>query len=913
VARFLFAALKAEMIRYMAEVTCYNKKKQRKGGSGQLEVITTHIATDFDGLGAMLAASKLHPEAALYFPGHISRPVREFYSLYKDILPIRAPERLNLSRISELIIVDTQQRHRLGRFEGILDDPHLRVTIYDHHPTPENPIQGAWLYHEPVGAATTILVHLIKARELELSEIEATVMALGIYADTGCLTTESTTPDDAAAVSFLLSRGANLEIIRRHLNGPLSGRQRELLEGLLLNTEEHLIQGVQVLLASCSMDEYIDGLGQLVAQLADLEDADVIICLVEMNDRVHLVGRSRNREQPINRVFEQFGGGGHPQAASATVRGANLSDLKQRLLDGLQRTLQPPHVASSLMSSPVHFATPEMTMAEVSKSLLRYGHSGLPVVKDDKVVGVISRRDVDKSIHHGLAQAPVTAFMSSQVFTVGPDASLDEIRRLLVNNDIGRLPVVDAAGNLLGIVTRTDVLKALHGESYPHWYRANYQAELDPRFQEGTALADLLMERLPEQLQGLLVIIGKEAARQDVRAYLVGGLVRDLLLGRPNLDVDIVVEPSAIPFAEHLAGVLGAQLRTHPQFQTATLLLPAGESIDLVTARTEFYRGPAALPDVDLGTIRQDLYRRDFTINTMAICLAGARFGELLDFFGGRDDLRLGLIRVLFNLSFVEDPTRILRAIRFEQRYGFQIEDQTLGFLRSAVKHQLLSEVSAERLRGELREMLAEENAAQMILRMDELEVLSQILPEVQLTDTLIEQLRSAAEQIAWFRELNRDESFDQALIYLLVLAGSLPSEAVATWPERLALNRKERELVLSFGETISRLGDGLQDDADNAQVADLLEGEALECQVAAAVIHGGGVRRQLGHYWRDLAGVRTEATGHDLLQLGMRPGPEVGRILRQIHIARLNGQVTSKQEELELARQLLAVPDERS
>lgn len=876
-----------------------------------MQVITTHVGTDFDGLGAMLAAGKLHPDASLFFPGHLSRSVRELYSLHKDVLPIREAEMLHLGTVSELIIVDTHQANRIGRFQQLLDRPGVNVIIYDHHQMESEAPPKAVVHSHAVGAITSWLVQQLARQEIQLTAMEATVMALGIYADTACLTTPSTTVTDALAVSYLLGQGANLEVISRYVNNPLNPGQRLLLEELLANSERHAFSGVNALVTVCSVDEYIDGLGLLTERLAEIEDVDVVFCLVEMDKRVHLVGRSRHNHLPINEIIELFGGGGHPLAAAATIKGQPLSELKEQLIQALTDKLQPPIHASDLMSSPVHTTTPDTTMEDAGRAMLRYGHSGLPVVADGQLVGIVSRRDVDKSIHHGLQHTPVKAFMSSKVWTVSPEATLDDIQRLMTGRDVGRLPVVADGQQLLGVVTRTDVLRALHGRSYPHWYQSNFRQSLPDRASAVPMLTDLMTEQFPKRLQGLLLLIGQEADRQQVRTFLVGGIVRDLLLGLPNLDVDIVVEPAAIPFAEHLAKVLGADVKTYPQFNTATLTFPGGMTCDLVTARTEFYANPAAMPNVESSTIKQDLYRRDFTINTMAIALNGKQHGQLLDFFGGRTDLAEGNVRVLFNLSFVEDPTRILRAIRFEQRYGFQIEPETMRFLQTALENDLLHRVAAERLHHEIWAMFAEEHAVRMLLRMDELGVWRDVLPELEFSDRLIRQLREADDHCQWFSSLGAAQKLDRGLVYLLLIVNTLPVAAVQTLPQRLALGKRDREQVLAFRRTCSQLATELGAQPENHQVYQLLAGMNPECQVAAAVLHGSQIRQQMALYYSELVKINPETSGRDLLGLGLQPGPAVGAILKQLRMARLNGQVQNKEEELALARQLLATPEE--
>lgn len=875
-----------------------------------VQVITTHVNTDFDGLGAMLAAGMLYPDAALYFPGHLNRLVREFYSIHKDLLPIKAPEMLSLGTVSELIIVDTQQASRLGRFKELLQQPDLKVTIYDHHPVPNEPIAGATIHRVEVGAITSFLVNQLAAKDLQPSELAATAMALGIYADTGSLAGLNTTIQDIDAVRYLLAAGANLEVIHRYMNSPLSQDQRELLAEMLANSELFYHHGINILVTLSSIDYYLDGLGLLAERLAVIKDVDLAFCLVEMDGRVHMAARSRLNHLPVNEIVAHFGGSGHPLVAAATIRGRSLLDLRDQLLSYFESRLMPACMAADIMSQPVHGTQPDLSMGEVGQAMLRYGHSGLPVLVDGRLVGIISRRDVDKAVHHGLGHAPVKGFMSAHVITIPPTASLDEMQRLLIGKDIGRLPVVDGEGQVVGIVTRTDVLRALHGRSYPHWYQMNVRTNANKEHPELAPVTDIMTERLPKRVQGLFLLIGKEAARHQVSTYLVGGSVRDLLLDVPNHDIDIVVEPSALEFAEQLGKIFGGSVQAHPQFRTATITRPDGVSIDLVTARSEFYVSPAAMPDVEQSNLKQDLYRRDFTINTMAIALHGAQYGQFYDFFGGRADLEEGIIRVLFNLSFVEDPTRILRAIRFEQRYGFSIEPETMRFLQNALEHGLLDKVSPERIRSEIVHILTEPKAAYIILRMHELSVWPAILPGLELNDALIRFLHEAADYIHWFGKLQTDTDIEQWLVYLLLLSTGVREELLQQWCTKLALTKREREMLLSFAACSTSLSTNLVEATDNQGVFQLLSGEPAECQVAVAVLLGEAVTKQLADYWQHMVGLQIEVDGHDILGLGLKPGPEVGKVLRQIHMARLNGQVATKEQELALARQLLLPPE---
>ena len=349
-----------------------------------------------------------------------------------------------------------------------------------------------------------------------------------------------------------------------------------------------------------------------------------------------------------------------------------------------------------------------------------------------RLVGLLTRRAVDRTMSHKL-NLTVGAVMNAGSVTVSPEAPLETLQQIMTDTGWGQVPVV-VNDEIIGIVTRTDLLKTL----------APKQATSGRK-----NLADRLEASLPPARLALLRAVANTAQAQQAALYVVGGFVRDLLLGRPSLDYDLVVEGDAIALGRALVQQYGGRATTHRRFGTAKwrigeireelaakLAEETGlkldettfpETLDLVSARREFYTHPTALPTVERGSIKLDLHRRDFTINTLALRLDGKYYGELHDHWGGRADLQAGLIRVLHSLSFVDDPTRILRAVRFEQRFGYQIEPRTKELLKNALG--LLDRVSGDRVRHELDNMLNEPAWEAMFDRMAELEVHTAIHP----------------------------------------------------------------------------------------------------------------------------------------------------------------------------------------
>ncbi|MDZ4159543.1 MAG: CBS domain-containing protein, partial [Anaerolineaceae bacterium] len=422
-----------------------------------------------------------------------------------------------------------------------------------------------------------------------------------------------------------------------------------------------------------------------------------------------------------------------PEDIGESSAGDSLTLVRQKLLDVLPRYILPSITVSQLMSRKPLVLSPKTSAQEAAELMKRYGYEGYPVVEDGTVIGLLTRRAVDRALAHKL-NLTAGSLMDAGEVTVHPTDALEHLQKLMTSTGWGQVPVVDPQTNqLIGIVTRTDLLKVLAGG--------------ENHFPESQNLASRLEAALPAARLALLNAVANLAHSHHQAIYIVGGFVRDLLLDRPSLDFDIVVEGDAIALGEALVKKFGGKMTSHKRFGTAKWQLTGiisrlcqelpsrqpfhasdlPESLDLISARTEFYNYPTALPVVERGSIKLDLHRRDFTINTMALRLDGKHYGELYDYWGGLADLRRGLVRALHSLSFVDDPTRMLRAVRFEQRFGFNIENRTLQLMREA--QPMLRQVSGQRLTHELNLILLEAQPADMLNRLQELGLLSAIHP----------------------------------------------------------------------------------------------------------------------------------------------------------------------------------------
>ncbi|SHI16791.1 CBS domain-containing protein [Desulfosporosinus lacus] len=843
-----------------------------------MDIILAHRQIDFDALASMVAAQKIYPNSVLVMDGKPNVFVQDFLALSRDQLRFRKAQDINLEEVSRVILVDTHELHRVGFLgEKVARLPGIEVEIYDHHPYAGELKQGMVI--EPVGACATLLVEKLAGLGLPLSSFEATLIAIGIYDDTGSLLFDNTTVRDVHAVAYLLEQGANLGVIAKNLRRPLAEEQKELLQQLLDQGQTEFFDGLAVYISYAEIKDYVGGLALLAHRVGELEGAETWFLLVKMENRVYIVGRSRGRGLPVNGLVQLFGGAGHERAASATIKDAELPDILKQLRSAIQSRAKRPHLVRDIMSFPVKTVSPETRLGEVEQILLRYGHTGVPVTEDKNLVGIISRRDVDKAIKHGLQHAPVKGFMTTKVATVEADVPWDEVQRLMVQHDIGRLPVVED-GNLVGIVSRSDVLRLVHGGSVPIETQLARERSIAMR----QDILDLI-ERLPKEVQNLLEAVSETAEEEECSVYIVGGFVRDLLLSVPTQDLDFVVEGSGGQFAQALMRrIPDGKLTQHIKFGTAQIIFPDGSHLDIASTRWEHYSFPGALPQVEESCLRDDLFRRDFTINSMAICLNTERFGELVDYYGGKQDLQQRKIRFLHNISFIDDPTRMLRAIRFAERYHFDFAKETLDALHTAIETGVLSKLSVERFTEEVLLIFREVNYLAM----------GQILVESGLFKAWF------GKELAWNFNLDDAENSKDWSINMrwLVSVSQMESAEIGTLLERVILNRSLRDETIAYVQlreslmerlTISEM-DRLLNKAPKEVVIVLARDERFKVRILECLEAGQRINMSLD--------------GKALLQMGLKQGPEIGEILDRVRMAWLEGRISTSEEEQGMARQ---------
>jgi len=878
-----------------------------------LTVITTHMNADFDAMACMLAAQKLYPESIVVFPGSHEKTLRNFFVQSMVYLFNMADIRdIDFQRIRRLVLVDTRQPARIGRFAEILGKEDLEIHIYDHHPSFKNDIKGHVEVVEPTGAAISILIRMIREREIPLSPDEATIMCLGIYEDTGSFTFSSTTEADFLAAAFLLGRGAKLDIISNLTAREMSFEQVGLLNDMLQALVRHHIKGVEIAMTTVSTEHYVPDFAFLVHKMVKMENIPVIFALGRMDSKVYVVARSRISDVDVGVIIGKLGGGGHAFAASASIKDKTLIQVEQELLDILYREISSSKQARDLMSSPAIRVDADLPLEEARNLMTRYNVNALLVTEfhgdQEILLGYISRQIIAKALYLKLDEAVVREYMSTELGTVGPDAELPDIQEQIIENKQRILPVM-VDGKILGVITRTDLLNILIQQTdYAEKKQPNpFMEVVNARTR---SILRLMKERLSEYIMEILVSVGQVADQLGFGAYAVGGFVRDLFLYRVNEDIDIVIEGNGIEFAKTYARLKNARIHTYEKFGTAVVIFPDGFKIDIATARMEYYRFPADLPNVEMSSIKLDLFRRDFTINTLAVQLNTVKFGILIDFFAAQKDLKEKVIRILHNLSFVEDPTRIFRAIRFEQRFGFSIGKLTSGLIKNAVKMDLFKKLSGRRIFNELRQILEEADPTPAVKRMHDFDLLKYIHPDLKPSAKLLSNFQSVKKVLDWHDLLFLKEYYLQWSVYLMVMLRQFKPDTTRAICERFEMASRYQVIFCEEryrgDQCLFWLRRNLP--IENSKIYRELSVFRVEVLLyMMAVTRNEAVRKAISNYFTQLRQVTISIRGRDLQRIGVKPGPIYREILDAALNAKLNGRVRTRSDELNFVRNYVA------
>jgi tRNA nucleotidyltransferase (CCA-adding enzyme) len=606
------------------------------------------------------------------------------------------------------------------------------------------------------------------------------------------------------------------------------------------------------------MEKYMPDFAFLVKKMVKMENLDAIFAIARMENKIYVVARSRINEVDVGAILAHLGGGGHPYAAAASIKGKTLAQTETGLVELLYEKIRASRQAKDLMSSPAISIKPDVTCKKARTIIARYNLNALlvtePIDGTENLCGYITRQVIEKALYHKLDRVQVQDYMTTEVATVQPDADLIEIQKKIIDNKQRILPVVDNK-TITGVITRTDLLNILVRRSQPLADEAPDPAKEPPHAHTRNVIR-FMKERLSAGLIRNLQQIGEAADEIGSGAYVVGGFVRDLFLYRSDEDIDIVIEGDGIAFAKKYAKIVGARLHTHEKFGTAVIIFPDGFKIDVASARMEYYRFPAALPVVERSSIKLDLYRRDFTINTLAIQLNSNKFGTLIDFFSARKDIKEKIIR------------------------------------------------------AELRLILQEENPVAAIRRLNDFNLLKVIHPSIKLEKELMKTLNSAKKVLSWHDLLFLEETYKKWIVYFLILIRNCKSQISQKICHRFELTPDDEKILCAERFEADRCVFWLERNlpAPDSVLYRKLAGFKTELILfMMAVAKKKAVKKSISHYFTNLRRTKLSVKGRDLKKMGLKPGPVYRQVLEAVLDARLDGTLKSKKDEIEFARQMIA------
>ncbi|MFW6119668.1 MAG: CBS domain-containing protein [Petrotogales bacterium] len=849
-----------------------------------MKIITTHPNPDFDAFASAVAAQRIYPDHEIVVSGLMPKQLTDYLGTYFPSLSYHQLNKIELKNIESLIIVDCHELNRIPK--EIIDKTEGKIFFYDHHDISTD-LDGMF---KARGSCTTLLCELLRDNKINITSTEATFFEASIYRETKKFLLMTTSSQDLKIAGWLLNNNASLEVVSNYVEKELNNYQKKILESIINKVESFELNGVKVGISLLKLKEFPSNIIEIAENAYNQLGYDNLVLAFSKSTKMVLIARYRREEIDFKDVFKEASMSVHPYItyAHAEIKDPEryIEQIKKRIKDNAFEFV----TVEDIMSSPVRTVLGEMPVREASKIMENTGHSGLPVIKENKVVGVITLKEVQKAMKHDFKEKKVEELMNTKLVTVKKFDSVNKALQKMIENDVGRILVLDE-GILSGIITRTDIMRS--GFISKKSSYKSFEKKSSPPITVN--VRELLKARIPSRILTILRFIGIVGSEINMPVFVVGGFVRDVLLNRKNYDVDIVVEGDSMTFSRTFKKYFEVKIVNHPEFLTSSIFFKNGFRIDVTTARTEFYEKPAVLPNVEVSTIRKDLYRRDFSINAMAIKLNQEEFGLLYDFFGSRRDLSKGLIRTLYNLSFVEDPTRILRAIRFEQRFGFSIEQRTLEMLKHFTEEGYIEHVTGQRIREELEKILQEHDPFKGIKRMYELNVLQHVFSKARITPKKLVCLKNIINRLKNYYHID----IKPKLFYMIVMILYVDSteKSIKRIIERYGLPDRIEDWITK-SKNLKRRILKLKDHS-YSKLYDILKKPQDEIIMVVDSWFDESFSKKIRQYLILYEKCRPVLTGNDLInQFNLDEGPQIREILDALYKARIEGLHESKEKE---------------
>lgn len=737
-----------------------------------------------------------------------------------------------------------------------------------------------------------------------LGDDDAALMLAAITEKTWAGLSSRVTPRDLDMMQTLRAYPSQPRSVANLVMLGLREGQRGLLNDLLTQAESIDIRHWPVTLTVAKTLGNVQDLTPVMDTLWSRIDAHVLVAGVTSGRQAWIFARSRIPDLEISGLFKDLHARPDDRWTRFTLPDGEPDSVRRQLGELLASRLPSDSIAGDVMTVSPKCVDESETVANTHDMMLRFNLMSLVVKRGDQFAGIVTRRDLDRAVQMDLWDSPIAPFVPSQPPFVTRETPVRIVRKLMVRHDVTKIPVIEE-GRILGIVTAREVLRGLRELLPPP---AEYLPQVEPvPVPDRNAMETLLKRVTPIKVLHVLRKVSATAEARKIAAYAVGGFVRDLLLERPNLDMDVVVIGDALPFAEAVAAELKAHLTVFDRFRTARLSFE-DLKIDFTSARREHYAQVGALPQVELGGIANDLSRRDFSINAMALDLSADSFLTLVDLFGGLRDLHERRIRILHSFSFLEDPTRMFRAIRFACRFHFDLAEDTQRAFDLARQREALTTLSPKRVGAEITRCLREESPGRVIDRLYAAKLMRVFHPDLTDASVLPARFKLIPGIIRRFAPLH--EPIDGEVVHWIGLLASLaPDQAEKLLMEMGMHGSSRTAIVTSIGALsdvplrLARLA--AKDDAGLFTLLKPLPLEGLVALVAFVLDKAGA--RQIFDFLGRLRSVRVEISGADLIAVGIPPGAHMRTIFDALLEGRLRGSITSRKDETDHAQRLFA------
>lgn len=738
-----------------------------------MQVVILEEGADLDAFSSAYGLTLLHPNTYIIFPNSLEYKVRKAINIFQDKLKGKILKKEDLDKIEKIFLVDTQYIPYIEK--------EIPIEIFDHHPKKANiKKKNIKIHLFKSGSISTVIVEKIKRAKIKIDIDDATILSLGIYEDTGGFKFRGTKSRDIKAFSYLFKIGIDLVKLNQIVSDNFDIEDLEILKEIIKNVEPLPIERKNILISTI-YKKYSKDVAWLLKYAKPFEDADAYFLVVNQKSKKVIIGRSKDESINVGKILSEFDGGGHPFAASAVVIGFDYQEIKNFLIYFLSKKQK-----SILDFLKKDLPTVESTtkLKEVKNILGRYKYA--IVVENGKYVGVLSDKIVNNATKHGLSDEKAITF-AEEFITISINTNFIQFLKVISQYSNDFFPVVEK-GYYKGVIYKKDFINAISEISED---KPLFQPLSKPKLLN---YSNRLKKFFPENIFYTLREIGEYAENLGYKAYIIGGVVRDIVMGKQNLDIDIIVEGSALDLIKKYGKEKNLNFHVYPEFMTGNIIIDNTLKLDFATARREEYDSPGCYPKVEKANLFEDLYRRDFTINTLAIDITKSNFGKLIDYFNGLVDIKEKRIRILHTLSFIEDPIRILRALRFAGRFGFKIEKKTEELLKHAVEKDILSFAPTGRINLELNLTFNEEKVFDIILLMDKYKILYKLFPRFTIDQMKEKLLIKLHDNFFLFEKLLNTE-FPKTSNYLYILLYQFPIEVAYNYLKKYHFEKEAKYL----------------------------------------------------------------------------------------------------------------------